>query len=62
MFSVNSVGWNWSGVGVVLLNLLFLGSTPLTELISAQKYPQYKAYQRETSRLIPFFPTAAKEA
>lgn len=32
--SVNSCGWNWSGLGAVLLNLLFLGSTALTEKIS----------------------------
>jgi steroid 5-alpha reductase family enzyme len=34
LFSHNSVGCNWSGLGAVLLNLLFLGSTALTEKIS----------------------------
>jgi steroid 5-alpha reductase family enzyme len=35
LFSHNSCGFNWSGVGAVLLNLLFLGSTTLTEKISS---------------------------
>ena len=30
LFSVASQGWNWSGLGAVLLNMLFLGSTALT--------------------------------
>jgi len=34
LFSVNSIGWNLSGGGAVLLNLLFFGSTDLTEKIS----------------------------
>jgi len=39
--------------GAVLLILLFQGSTTFTERISAQKYPEYKAYQACTSRLLP---------
>lgn len=54
LFSHNSSGWNWTGVGAVLLNLLFLGSTALTEKISAQKYPLYAQYQTTTSMLIPW--------
>jgi steroid 5-alpha reductase family enzyme len=53
LFSHNSSGWNWTGVGAVLLNLLFLGSTNLTEKISSQKYPLYSQYQTTTSMLIP---------
>lgn len=30
LFSYNSVGLNWTGLGALLLNLLFLGSTYLT--------------------------------
>jgi steroid 5-alpha reductase family enzyme len=41
-------------VGAALLNLLFLGSTALTEKISLEKYPAYKHYQNEVSRLLPF--------
>jgi len=30
LFSVSSMGWNYSFLGALLLNLLFLGSTALT--------------------------------
>ena len=46
---------NWSGFGAALLISLFQGSTWMTELVSAQKYPAYKAYQQTTSRLMPWF-------
>ena len=52
-FSVNSVGWNWTGLGALMLNLLFFGSTDLTEKISASKYPKYAQYQKTTPRLYP---------
>lgn len=45
-------------VGPFLLSLLFAGSTWLTELISAEKYPQYAVYQELVSRLIPLPPSA----
>jgi len=48
------MGWNYSFVGAALLNLLFLGSTALTEQISIEKYPAYKDYQNEVSRLVPY--------
>jgi len=54
LFSVSSIGWNYSFVGPLLLNLLFLGSTPLTEQISLEKYPSYTKYQQKVSRLVPF--------
>jgi steroid 5-alpha reductase family enzyme len=59
-FSVVSDGWNLSGLGALLLNLLFLGSTALTEKISSEKYPAYKEYQKEVSMLIPGIPNIAK--
>ena len=59
-FSVVSDGWNLSGLGALLLNLLFLGSTALTEKISSEKYPAYKEYQTEVSMLIPGIPNIAK--
>ena len=43
-------------VGPVLLSLLFLGSTALTEQITLSKYPEYAAYQRRVSRLLPWWP------
>ena len=58
LFSVAAgAGWlNWTIAGAVLLTLLFQASTTLTERISARKYPDYAAYQRTTSRLVPWFP------
>ena len=53
LFSVNSAGLNWTGVGAVLLHLLFFGSTALTEKISLAKYPLYAKYQQTTPRLYP---------
>jgi steroid 5-alpha reductase family enzyme len=48
--------FQWTGVGAVLLILLFIGSTAFTESITASKYPEYADYQRTTSALIPWFP------
>ena len=47
---------NWSGLGALLLIGLFQGSTWMTELLTAQRYPMYAAYQRTTSRLLPWVP------
>ncbi|MCY3851995.1 MAG: DUF1295 domain-containing protein [Gammaproteobacteria bacterium] len=46
--------FNWSGLGFLALTGLFLGSTRVTESISASRYPSYRAYQARVSRLIPF--------
>lgn len=52
----------WSGAvnatiaGAALLTVLFIGSTIFTESISASKYPAYRAYQRTTSMIVPWFP------
>ncbi len=58
VFSIAASGrWlNWSIVGAILLTLLFQGSTQFTEQLTLRKYPAYRAYQRTTSRLIPWFP------
>lgn len=45
----------WTGVGVVGYLLIFQGSTPLTESISASKYPEYSEYQARVGRFIPRF-------
>ncbi|PRP88997.1 hypothetical protein PROFUN_02275 [Planoprotostelium fungivorum] len=52
---------NWSAIGVLLLTLVFQGSTPLTEYISSQKYPAYLQYQKTTSRIIPWFSSKSKD-
>ena len=57
LFSVAGAGWlNPSLAGVVVLTLLFQGSTRMTEEVSRGKYPSYTDYQRTTSRLIPWLP------
>ncbi len=45
--------WHWTGLGCLLLILLFHGSTELTEKISSEKYPTYSSYQAAVPRLIP---------
>lgn len=57
-------GWlPWTLVSPLALVLLFQGSTWLTEAISSRKYLHYPAYQRSTSRLVPWWPRrpASKE-
>jgi steroid 5-alpha reductase family enzyme len=51
---------NFTIIGVILLNLLFLGSTPLTEKISTEKYPLYVDYTKRVSRIIPWFSSKSK--
>lgn len=55
-FSIIATGeWiNWSMAGCVLLVILFKGSSDFSEAISAEKYPEYKAYQSNVPRFIPF--------
>jgi steroid 5-alpha reductase family enzyme len=55
LFSVAASGlWiNWSVGGCILLIALFQGSAAFTEEISAGKYPEYRAYQREVPRFLP---------
>src|ERR1035437_776938 len=44
---------NWTFTGPVLLILLFIGSTELTERISLLKYPEFENYKRSVSKFIP---------
>ncbi|DAZ95831.1 TPA: hypothetical protein N0F65_008550 [Lagenidium giganteum] len=62
LFSVAATGVliNGFGLGAALLVLLFQGSTEFTEYITARKYPEYKAYQKAVSRLVPWFPSSVK--
>jgi steroid 5-alpha reductase family enzyme len=58
LFAVASgAGWgHWTIAGVVVLTLLFQGSTNFTEELTLAKYPSYAEYQKRTSRLIPLPP------
>jgi steroid 5-alpha reductase family enzyme len=55
-FSVAATGQliNWTIVGFLLLIILFKGSSDFSEEISASKYPEYKTYQENVPRFIPF--------
>jgi steroid 5-alpha reductase family enzyme len=54
-FGIAATGrWiNWTLAGPLLLILLFLGSTHLTESISSKKYPGYPAYRKDVPKFIP---------
>ncbi|KAM0720561.1 hypothetical protein Q7P37_004697 [Cladosporium fusiforme] len=45
--------FNWTAAGVIIYLSVFAGSTPLTESISAGKYPEYKLYQQRVGRFLP---------
>ncbi|KAE9980020.1 hypothetical protein EG328_000515 [Venturia inaequalis] len=52
---------NWTLVGAFSYLMVFQGSTPLGEKISAGKYPEYKDYQRLVGRFLPkLMPVGAK--
>ena len=55
LFAVGASGaWlNWTGLGFVVLTLLFQGSTQLTESLTLARYPAYRDYQASTPRLVP---------
>jgi steroid 5-alpha reductase family enzyme len=57
LFSVAASGrWlNFSVSGPLLLILLFIGSSAMTENISSSKYPEYKSYQQAVPKFIPRF-------
>lgn len=45
--------YNWTGIGAASYLFLFQSSTWLTELLSSQKYPDYKLYQRDVGKFLP---------
>ena len=45
---------NWSILGSLLLIVLFIGSSSFAEDISLSKYSEYKLYQKEVSKFIPW--------
>ncbi|KAM4060338.1 hypothetical protein HRG_002086 [Hirsutella rhossiliensis] len=51
-YASNSL-YNWTFIGSGSLILLFQGSTCLTELITAGKYPEYKDYQKQVGMFMP---------
>lgn len=57
LFSVAATGgkwWNWSGMGCVLLVILFQGSGRFTEKLTLLKYPdKYAEYQRRVPLYVP---------
>ena len=56
VFAISASGqvWHWTGLGCILLILVFQGSTRLAEQISSEKYPAYSKYQASVPKLIPF--------
>ena len=55
LFGVAASGnWiNFTLLGPVLLVILFIGSSIMTEKISSSKYPEYSRYQKEVPKFIP---------
>ncbi|KAJ2897780.1 DUF1295 domain protein [Zalerion maritima] len=49
----SNILYSWAGLGSFSLFCLFQGSTWLTEKISAEKYPEYKEYQKQVSMFVP---------
>jgi len=45
--------WNWTGLGAVAYLALFQASVRLTENISAEKYKEYKEYQKMVNKFVP---------
>lgn len=43
----------WAAAGPAALLGIFVGSTILTEVITAGKYPEYKEYQRQVGKFVP---------
>lgn len=44
--------FNWSVIGVILLIILFIGSSIFAENISSSKYPEYKNYKKKVCRYL----------
>lgn len=55
VFSIAATNsFNWSYFGAVLLVLLFLGSSTLSESISKTKYSEYELYTKKVFKYLPF--------
>ncbi|WP_419863655.1 DUF1295 domain-containing protein [Candidatus Poriferisodalis sp.] len=55
LFAISASGrlWHWTGLGWVILVLLFAVSTRLTEQISGERYPAYSRYQAAVPMFVP---------
>ena len=55
LFAISASGrlWHWTGLGWVILLLLFAVSTRLTEKISGERYPAYSLYQAAVPMFVP---------
>ncbi len=51
--SAGSRLWHWTGLGFVILLVLFRVSTTLTEKISSERYPGYSRYQAAVPMFVP---------
>ncbi len=59
--AATSAQWfNWTVAGPVLLVLLFMGSSEMTERISMTKYPGYSIYKQRIPKFIPRILKAGK--
>lgn len=45
--------WNWTAIGAVGYVILFQASTWFTELVTAEKYPDYQLYQSTIAKFYP---------
>ncbi|KAF7510604.1 hypothetical protein GJ744_006216 [Endocarpon pusillum] len=52
--------YNWTGIGALSYLILFQASTWFTELISSDKYPEYKEYQARVGKFVPRLGTDPK--
>ena len=55
LFAISASGdlWHWTGLGCVVLVLMFAVSTRLTEKISASRYLGYRQYQAAVPMFVP---------
>jgi steroid 5-alpha reductase family enzyme len=44
---------HWSGLGALLLVLLFQASSDFSEKLTKEKYPRYREYQKSHCRFLP---------
>ena len=52
--AISTGAWlNWTLAGTLTYLSVFWGSTPLTEYVSAGKYPGYKEYQKRVGMFLP---------
>lgn len=60
--SQSDVLFNWTGLAAMSYLILFQASTWLTEMLSAQKYADYKVYRQRVGRFLPKVATQSMDA